>query len=351
MDLSPNDIRNYEFPSQMRGYDKEEVDSLLNQVASALEEMKQENMKVSMELDSVRTQLSGLREFEETIKGAAIDARRNADMTVANAKKEAELILSKAKTEADQIIHTRSQQIADLEDQIAKLDLSKKSYLGKVRAMINSHLDMIDDIATAEIKRELSTKPKEESIKVIDSSEVERDKFESIATQPSESPVDAAEEVAITDEAEPASPTSDTDRISTDVPSPEAETAEEPEEEGPVDPELAAALERYNKPTESTALPEATPSESSEESPMPPPPPKDGFVETSARAEDIPNGFVAGPPGASVHSDTDRVNLNRPSRPDSGQPSDEFKPEDLADELDNIADKFAQEMDKAEHNQ
>ncbi len=341
MDLSPNDIRNYEFPSQMRGYDKEEVDSLLNQVASALEEMKQENMKVSMEIDSVRTQLSGLREFEETIKGAAIDARRNADMTVANAKKEAELILSKAKTEADQIINARSKQIADLEDQIAKLDLSKKSYLGKIRAMINSHLDMIDDIATAEIKRELSTKRKENSIEVTDSSEVERDKFESIGTQPSEAPVDAAEEIAVTEEGHPASPTSDTDKIPTDAPPPETEAAEKPEEEAPVDPELAAALERYNKPTESTSIPEAPPSEPAEEPPMPPSPPQDKFVETRARAEDIPNGFVAGPPGASAHSPL----------PDSGQPSDEFKPEDLVSELDNIADKFAEEMDKAEHNQ
>ncbi len=341
MDLSPNDIRNYEFPSQMRGYDKEEVDSLLNQIASVLEAMKQENMKVSMELDSVRTQLSGLREFEETIKGAAIDARRNADMTVANARKEAELILSKAQADADQIVHVRSQQIADLEDQIAKLDLSKKSYLGKVRAMINSHLDMIDDIATAEIKRELSTKPKEESIRVTNSSEVERDNFESIATQPSETPVDAAEEVAVTEEGHPASPTSDTDKIPTDAPPPETEAAEEPEEEAPVDPELAAALERYNSPTESTSIPEAPPSEPTEEPPMPSPsPPHDRFVETTASAEDIPKGFVAGPPGTSEH----------PPLPDSGQPSGEFKPEDLADELDNIADKFAQELDKAEHN-
>ncbi|MBD3258735.1 DivIVA domain-containing protein, partial [candidate division GN15 bacterium] len=32
MDLSPNDVRNYEFPSQMRGYDKEEVNNFKEQV-------------------------------------------------------------------------------------------------------------------------------------------------------------------------------------------------------------------------------------------------------------------------------------------------------------------------------
>ena len=44
MDLSPNDIRNYEFSTQMRGYSKDEVESLLEQVAAALEAVKQEDI-------------------------------------------------------------------------------------------------------------------------------------------------------------------------------------------------------------------------------------------------------------------------------------------------------------------
>ena len=108
MDLSPNDIRNYEFPSQMRGYDKDEVDSLLEQIAAAMEEIKQVNLNLSMELDSVKGQLQGLRQFEDTIKSAAIDARRNADLTMDNAKQEAELLLGKAKNEAEKIIESKS---------------------------------------------------------------------------------------------------------------------------------------------------------------------------------------------------------------------------------------------------
>ena len=133
MDITPNDIRNFEFGSQMRGYDKEEVDSFLDKIAYGLEEMKQESLKQSMEIDSVKTQLSGLREFEETIKSAAIDARRNADMTIETAKREGDLILSKARSEAEQILESRTSQINELENQIAKLQMSKKSYLGKLR--------------------------------------------------------------------------------------------------------------------------------------------------------------------------------------------------------------------------
>ncbi|MFQ5452850.1 MAG: DivIVA domain-containing protein, partial [Candidatus Zixiibacteriota bacterium] len=94
MDLSPNDIRNQEFSNKMRGYDKEDVDNFLEKVAEALENARQENLKLSMEIDSLNTQITGLKQFEDTIKNAAIDARRNADLTIANAKKEADLILS-----------------------------------------------------------------------------------------------------------------------------------------------------------------------------------------------------------------------------------------------------------------
>ena len=130
MDLTPNDVRSFEFSTQMRGYDKDDVDSFKEQVANALENIKQENLKLSMEMESVKSQLTGLKQFEDTIKSAAIDARRNADLTVGNAKQEAELILAKAKSESGKMVLTNSNKIVELEEQISKIELTKKSYLG-----------------------------------------------------------------------------------------------------------------------------------------------------------------------------------------------------------------------------
>ena len=144
MDLSPNDIRNYEFANKMRGYSKDEVDDFRELVAAALEALKQENLKLSIEIDSLKTQLAGLRQFEDTIKSAAIDARRNADLTVANAKREAELLLSRAKTEAMEIIGSRAQKVGEIEDQITKLQFAKKSYLSKLRNLSKSHLEVLE---------------------------------------------------------------------------------------------------------------------------------------------------------------------------------------------------------------
>ncbi|MBD3402924.1 DivIVA domain-containing protein, partial [candidate division GN15 bacterium] len=67
MDLSPNDIRSYQFPNQMRGYDREEVDGFREQMAQAFETLKQEQVKLSMENESLKNQLAALKQFEDTI--------------------------------------------------------------------------------------------------------------------------------------------------------------------------------------------------------------------------------------------------------------------------------------------
>jgi len=343
MALTPNDIRNYEFSNQMRGYDKEEVDDFLEQTAKVLEEVKQENLKLSMEIDSLKSQLAGLRQFEDTIKSAAIDARRNADQTIANAKKEAELIISQAKSEAGKMINTQSSKISELENQISKLELTKKSFISKIRNLLNSHMDMIDDIAKADIKKNLTG----DEIEVTDSMEVDQKKMETIATPP--------QEEAIT--------TEEANAVETIIPVDAEQTtpSEEPsqETEKNIDPELAAALEKYQAQTAEKAIDEKKAPLKQDA------PPKPGeFVETTQRAEDIPPGFIGKESDIvqnpkAVGTDKLKISTEAPEKHiehnniDIDQSPEKAKenkitPDNIAEALDSVAAKFEEEMDKAE---
>jgi len=354
MDLSPNDIRNYEFNNQMRGYDKEEVNSFLEQVATALENLKQENLKLSMEADSLKTQLAGLRQFEDTIKSAAIDARRNADMTVENAKKEAELILSQAKAEADKIIGSRADQLNQYHDQISKLELAKQTYVNKLRHLIKSHLELVNEIAEDDPTAATKTTS---SIEVTESTEVTREKLETIADKPSASePIKTEEanapEKIVKADTPPAPPVDSTPEPAETKPQP---TDTKPQPEIPVDPELAAALEKYQKQAQ------ASPPQTSPEpqpTPAPAPPPIGKLVETEARAEDVPEGFIAGNNEPPDKSSTDKVPVpeNNPQELTEHNAIDidkqnaeqqNINPDVLAQELDRVAEKFEEEMNKA----
>ena len=383
MDLSPNDIRSYEFPNQMRGYDKDEVDNFLEQVATAMEAVKQENLKMSMEVDSLKSQLAGLRQFEETIKNAAIDARRNADSTMSKAKEEAAEILANAKKQAEDMIGSRERRVTDIQNQLRQLELTRKSYINRFRSLVESHQDIVSEIEQQEFP-EVPTNlapPEEEptpaptpkpsvprdQLEVTESSELSGERKEALHQAPSNAEPTKTEEA--------------------NAPDP---VAVNEADSGALDPELAAALKSYQ-----TEYGDARPKteKSDDEVTAPPHVPTSDLSkwhETTNYAEDIPAGFVAGPAprqatpadvpevdeaGETGESEEDQTNKTAIGGDSQEHPTEhntididsEQKPQpqqqqpqppraaqqagpgaNIAKELDEIVEKFEEEMDKAE---
>ena len=336
MELSPNDIRGYEFRNQMRGYDREEVDRFLDQVADALEEAKQQSLRLSIEMESLKSQLAGMKQFEDTIKSAAIDARRNADMTVATGKQEAAMIITRAKSEAESIIVNRTKEIGDIESQITRLGLTKKSYLSKIRNLIQSHLEMVDEIDSGEVPREQA----ESRITVTESKDVTTDVRETVAQQPSPPQEEPEEEAEPSTESQSAQ-----DNLAAEL----KQAIQDPDlsqtGEQTIDPELAAALESYKR----VAARKAAEQQVSHHRPVAPP--QGVVIETNRLAEEIPEGFVAKESNLDDDGSTDKVLVSKTARNlktnDSGDFRKPISPDELAGELDEVAVRFEEEIDKA----
>jgi len=418
--LSPNDIRNYEFPNQMRGYDKDEVRELLQQVAAALEDLKQENLKIAIERDTVRTQLEALKQFEDTIKSAAIDARRNADTLVANAKREVGEILNKARAEAETIVGSRADEARVLDEQITRLRMVKVSYQTKLKNLIESHLELIDELqrvkepevprmqparptaaaepsaddtaktptitsipatpaaseteparAAGDFRRDLrtaTTAPEADWIRqareanipavvpptlrpfkptngleVEEVTEVTRKKLETFSTEPEPA------EPAHTEEANAA------EQIVAVGPAPTAPPPPQPA----IDPELAAALESYQMShatapelSRRTAAPAAGPTAAAASE-------RDESMRATLNDFDERNrtGRIPAPETpeeADASTEHNLIDIDQPigdaapaARPAAPRKSDAAVPEDIARELDEVAARFEEEMDKA----
>lgn len=362
MDLTPNDIRNYEFPNQMRGYDKEEVNSFLDQIANILEQMKQENLRLSMENDSVKSQLENLKQFEDTIKSAAIDARKNADEMLSRTKEQAEQMLEDARSKAANIIAEQDQKIKEYTTQLERLEHTKESFVNELRDMVNLHLDMVKKVADTEFSytpdmsydtgTPENTTPSD-NLEVTDSEEVSRQEMTTIASKPKE-------EKIVTEEANAAEDTvSIEEQIARAQAEAEAETNEsaseteqtpaneEPvRENAPLDPELAQALAGYEhpEPMKKDVTPDTVIGYKDA--------PKLGeVVETTKRAEDIPEGFIA-TESELVHQEdtsfeTDKVKIDQSVEPGIQKP---ISPDNIVEELDNVVAKFEEEIEKAEKN-
>lgn len=320
MDLSPNDIRNFEFEPQMRGYNKDNVRDFLEQIATAMDNAKQKELKLSMEIDSLKTQLTDLRQYENTIKSAAIDARRNADLTVENAKKEAKLITDQAKIETNEIINSRASKITNFEEEITKLQLTKKSYMTKLRNLIKSHLETIEELS-------------------IDDSEINS----------SDADIEATKSIDLT-HGESETANDESSQSVTDVEQSDDTTIQDESGDKPVDPELAAALEGYKGNHDQTIDNDMTPAAS----------PDGETVEIAALGDNVPDGFVADNSVKSDRNSTDKIKTQTHDEneitehnsidvdKDNTEKKTSMDAKDLANELDNVAAKFEEEMDKAD---
>ncbi len=405
MSLTPNDIRNYEFPGSMRGYAREAVDTLIEQVANSWEQSKQEILKLQMENDSLKTQLAGLKQFEDTIKNAAIDARRNADQTLNQAKAEAEKILEQARNDSQRYLEERNKQIPEIENQITKLELTKRSYLNKLRGLIQSHLEMVDEVVqlpsapTPAPRKTESPEQPEDQLEVTESTDVTRTKRETIATKPSQQSIKteeanaedtdklkkamAAAEVlanqsqpetqpappAVEDEAPNTPAEADTDNfeqlrqalqdegVTDSAPAPaapqqtmppqeaapappeteaasEEQTAPEEQAKPAIDPELAAALAKYQQQQAAGSAETPAPQEPAPSQEQAAPAASQDQAVPEQPAMPAPEGFVSN---------------NQEATPPPAAPSNDGSM-NITNELDDVVKRFEETMDEAEKN-
>ncbi|MCH7690394.1 MAG: DivIVA domain-containing protein [candidate division Zixibacteria bacterium] len=275
MSLTANDIRSIEIRSQMRGYDKEEVDNLLEQVAVAIETTKQENVKLSMEIDSLRSEVASLKENEDVIKGAAIDARKNADATVKAAKKDAADIIKKAKEESKNIIAGNSKKVQEIEQHIQSLDQNRKTYLSKLRTLISSHLELAEREAVIDVREAMADAAenvsKGEAITVTNTEDVTTENREIIVDTADDEDDDRYEEDSEEEDSGP------------------EKQAELREDDEPSAAELEEALKQYQ---DSEKGADGEPTQPPTASPPSLASPGQKWEETDALANEVPPGFI-----------------------------------------------------------
>lgn len=110
--LTPLDIQKREFRRAFRGYNEEEVDTFLDQVAEDYEGVCKENQRLQECLADSNRQMDRYRELEDVLKNTMIMAQKNADDLLQNTEKEAQMALQQAQLQAKQIVQEAGQEAA-----------------------------------------------------------------------------------------------------------------------------------------------------------------------------------------------------------------------------------------------
>jgi cell division initiation protein len=169
MAIRPVDIRRKEFKSGLRGYDANQVDDFLDEVADEFERTFAENQRMLEEITSLRERLQQFEELEASIQEALVQAQQVARDLRRNAGKEAELIVREAKEQSHRILADSSGRVERVQESYEVLRKAKQNFSNDFRHLLKSYLAVMDNADVA-------------SAKEIEASLRERLDLESVAT-------------------------------------------------------------------------------------------------------------------------------------------------------------------------
>jgi cell division initiation protein len=152
MRLSPADIRQQHFTERMlRGFDRDEVDRFLDQIAQDYESVIKENALLKEQLAAFEERSRATAELERTLQDTLVTTQRLTDEMKLNAKREAELIIREARGAGERIIEEARADEARITSELKSLKRTRRQLTDDLRATITQYHRMFSgDLALSE---------------------------------------------------------------------------------------------------------------------------------------------------------------------------------------------------------
>ena len=147
------------FSRTLRGYDPSEVNQFIDKIISQVEKIVAESnqtLEKAETLEQENTALKSKLEYYENMEGtlnrAIMMAQKTSDQMKVNAHKEAELIIEEAKKNANRIINEALIRAEETEKEAANLTRNMHVFKRRLRTIIESQLDMVNDIESLKLE-------------------------------------------------------------------------------------------------------------------------------------------------------------------------------------------------------
>jgi cell division initiation protein len=144
--ITPLDMRQARFTTSLRGFDKADVNSFLQEAAEGFDHAMRENERLRMEIVRLEASLNQFRELEGSLKTTLMSAQKIADDMRENAQQEAARIVREAEGRAELTLQRAQAKTEDIEREIDGLKIKRReaetNLEGTIAALHNT-LDFI----------------------------------------------------------------------------------------------------------------------------------------------------------------------------------------------------------------
>ncbi|MBW1606947.1 MAG: DivIVA domain-containing protein [Desulfobacterales bacterium] len=144
MNITPLDIQQQQFKTKFRGFDVREVDTFLEQMADVFESLQSENKRLRKEIKRLQLEGQGYREREESFKRAMLNSQKVLEQMKQNARKSAELVVAEGEVAAEKILNRAQNRLAQLHEDIIELKRQRMQIEVQIRAVIETHTKLLE---------------------------------------------------------------------------------------------------------------------------------------------------------------------------------------------------------------
>jgi len=137
-------VKQKEFAMRFRGFDVQEVDYFLEDVAHELEILNNSIKTLQDENHRLDLENQGYRKRENSMKNAMIQSQKVLDQMKENAKKSSQVIIANAEVEAEKILNRAHKRLSQLHSDIIELKRQRIQLEMQISAVLESHSRLIE---------------------------------------------------------------------------------------------------------------------------------------------------------------------------------------------------------------
>ncbi len=150
MKITPQDIHAQEFRRSLRGYDMDEVDAFLAQVADELETHIQESLHLKDRVKVFEERVAEYQKLDERLKETLVTAQEMKEEIAKASQHKVEAAAAHARAEAQSIVADAHKKLVRIQSQVDDLRRYRDSFVIRYKAFLDQQYRFLADYAKSE---------------------------------------------------------------------------------------------------------------------------------------------------------------------------------------------------------
>ncbi|MEE8492842.1 MAG: DivIVA domain-containing protein [Nitrospirales bacterium] len=144
MKITPIEVQQMEFRVRLRGYDRDEVDRFLEDLAKTLEGQNRDNADLRDKLAVVEGKLAELKQSEATLSKTMVSVQAMSDDLKQAAQRDAQLIIKEAELRASELVREARAELASTHREIMELRKQRMLVVERLRSTLQTFARVLD---------------------------------------------------------------------------------------------------------------------------------------------------------------------------------------------------------------